>query len=49
MLKNFLHEGIFQEGIQTYLRDHSYKSTRSDDLWDSMNKVSVLGKGQGMR
>lgn len=39
MLKNFLHEGIFQEGIQTYLRDHSYKSTRSDDLWDSMNKV----------
>ncbi|XP_061478670.1 leucyl-cystinyl aminopeptidase isoform X2 [Rhineura floridana] len=40
MLKNFLHNDVFQTGVQIYLHDHSYRSTRSDDLWDSMNKVT---------
>ncbi|XP_070599089.1 leucyl-cystinyl aminopeptidase isoform X2 [Erythrolamprus reginae] len=40
MLKNYLHKDIFQTGIQIYLRDYSYNSTCSDNLWDSMNKVT---------
>ncbi|XP_028603903.2 leucyl-cystinyl aminopeptidase isoform X1 [Podarcis muralis] len=39
MLKNYLHSDIFQASIQLYLHDHSYGSTQSDDLWDSMNQV----------
>ncbi|XP_053152087.1 leucyl-cystinyl aminopeptidase isoform X2 [Hemicordylus capensis] len=40
MLKKYLHKDIFQAGIQTYLHNHSLESTRSDDLWDSMNKAT---------
>ncbi|XP_054843508.1 leucyl-cystinyl aminopeptidase [Eublepharis macularius] len=40
MLKNYLSKDIFRVGIQGYLYDHSYNSTRSDDLWDSMTKVT---------
>ncbi|XP_003216435.2 leucyl-cystinyl aminopeptidase isoform X1 [Anolis carolinensis] len=40
MLKNFLHNDVFQAGIQIYLHDHSYGSTFSDNLWDSMNEVT---------
>nr|XP_056705012.1 leucyl-cystinyl aminopeptidase-like [Euleptes europaea] len=40
MLKNYLGKDVFQAGIQIYLHDYSYKSTRSDDLWDSMTKVT---------
>lgn len=40
MLKNYLNKDVFRAGIQTYLLDHSYKSTRSDDLWESMTKVT---------
>ncbi|XP_070794866.1 leucyl-cystinyl aminopeptidase isoform X1 [Pituophis catenifer annectens] len=40
MLKNYLHKDVFQTGIQIYLHDYSYNSTCSDNLWDSMNKVT---------
>ncbi|XP_026574946.1 leucyl-cystinyl aminopeptidase isoform X2 [Pseudonaja textilis] len=40
MLKNYLHKDVFQTGIQIYLHDYSYNSTYSDNLWDSMNKVT---------
>uniref|UniRef100_A0ACB8ERH6 Uncharacterized protein n=1 Tax=Sphaerodactylus townsendi TaxID=933632 RepID=A0ACB8ERH6_9SAUR len=40
MLKNYLGESTFTAGIQSYLHDHSYKSTRSDYLWDSITKVT---------
>uniref|UniRef100_A0A0F7Z9B0 Leucyl-cystinyl aminopeptidase-like n=1 Tax=Crotalus adamanteus TaxID=8729 RepID=A0A0F7Z9B0_CROAD len=40
MLKNYLHKDVFQTGIQIYLHDYSYGSTCSDNLWDSMNKVT---------
>ncbi|XP_060091635.1 leucyl-cystinyl aminopeptidase-like [Heteronotia binoei] len=43
MLKNYLSNDIFKAGIQSYLHDHSYNSTRSDDLWDSMTKVTHGG------
>ncbi|MEE6458841.1 hypothetical protein FKM82_000445 [Ascaphus truei] len=37
MIKTFLSEDVFQHSIVTYLKDHEYGSTKSDDLWDSMN------------
>ncbi|XP_019372745.1 PREDICTED: leucyl-cystinyl aminopeptidase [Gavialis gangeticus] len=40
MLKNYLGEDVFKAGIQNYLLNHSYGSTRSDDLWDSMNEIT---------
>uniref|UniRef100_A0A8D0GFF3 Leucyl-cystinyl aminopeptidase n=1 Tax=Sphenodon punctatus TaxID=8508 RepID=A0A8D0GFF3_SPHPU len=40
MLKNLLKDDAFKAGIQIYLHNHSYKSTRSDDLWDDMNKIT---------
>nr|XP_020648892.1 leucyl-cystinyl aminopeptidase isoform X1 [Pogona vitticeps] len=40
MLQNFLHNDVFQAGIQIYLHDHIYGSTCSDDLWDSMNQIT---------
>ncbi|KAM6471288.1 leucyl-cystinyl aminopeptidase [Liasis olivaceus] len=40
MLKNYLHKDDFQAGIQIYLHDYSYGSTCSDNLWNSMNKVT---------
>ncbi|XP_044301671.1 leucyl-cystinyl aminopeptidase isoform X2 [Varanus komodoensis] len=40
MLKNYLQEDVFQAGIQIYLRKHSYGSTHSDNLWDSMSEAT---------
>ncbi|KAJ7335750.1 hypothetical protein JRQ81_013691 [Phrynocephalus forsythii] len=40
MLQNFLHNDIFQAGIQLYLQDHSYGSASSNDLWDNMNELT---------
>lgn len=38
MLQRLVSEAVFTEGIRDYLHDHSYGSTKSDDLWDSMSK-----------
>uniref|UniRef100_A0A8C8SF67 Leucyl-cystinyl aminopeptidase n=1 Tax=Pelusios castaneus TaxID=367368 RepID=A0A8C8SF67_9SAUR len=40
MLKNYMKNYPFQAGLQDYLYSHSYGSTRSDDLWDSMNMIT---------
>ncbi|KAM9329886.1 leucyl-cystinyl aminopeptidase [Gastrophryne carolinensis] len=37
MLKAYLSEEKFHDCIQRYLKEHKYGSTKSDDLWDSMN------------
>lgn len=42
MLKHYLTKDVFQAGIEVYLRNHSYGTAQSDDLWDSMNEVSIL-------
>uniref|UniRef100_A0A8C6ZU68 Leucyl and cystinyl aminopeptidase n=1 Tax=Nothoprocta perdicaria TaxID=30464 RepID=A0A8C6ZU68_NOTPE len=42
MLKQYLTKDVFQAGVEIYLHNHSYRSTKSDDLWDSMNEVSIL-------
>ncbi|XP_012877482.1 PREDICTED: leucyl-cystinyl aminopeptidase isoform X2 [Dipodomys ordii] len=40
MLKTYLSEDVFQRAIILYLRNHSYGSIQSDDLWDSFNEVT---------
>ncbi|XP_034629203.1 leucyl-cystinyl aminopeptidase [Trachemys scripta elegans] len=40
MLKKYIKHDSFQAGIENYLHNHSYGSTRSDDLWDSMNEIT---------
>ncbi|NXA49531.1 ERAP2 aminopeptidase, partial [Nothocercus julius] len=36
MLRNFLTEEVFQDGIIHYLKKHSYKNAKNKDLWDSL-------------
>lgn len=42
MLKHYLSKDVFQAGIEVYLHNHNYGSAQSDDLWDSMNEVSIF-------
>ncbi|NXA32023.1 ERAP2 aminopeptidase, partial [Eudromia elegans] len=39
MLRNFLTEEVFQNGINDYLKKHSYKNAKNKDLWDSLANV----------
>jgi aminopeptidase N len=40
MLENYLGEGTFQRGIQSYMSRHKYSNTTTADLWESLGKVS---------
>ncbi|XP_073399463.1 leucyl-cystinyl aminopeptidase isoform X2 [Dendrobates tinctorius] len=40
MLNAYLSDEIFHDCIAKYLQDHKYGTTKSDDLWDSMNLVT---------
>nr|XP_033770421.1 leucyl-cystinyl aminopeptidase isoform X2 [Geotrypetes seraphini] len=40
MLKTFLTQNVFHTAIVTYLQSHKYGTTKSDDLWDSINKIT---------
>ena len=42
MLEQFLGENLFREGVSLYLTKHSYGNTETDDLWNSLEKVSKL-------
>lgn len=44
MLKHYLTKDVFQAGIEVYLHNHNCGSAQSDDLWDSMNEVSIFDK-----
>lgn len=39
MLKGFLSEEKFQEGIIHYLKKFSFRNAKNDDLWSSLSKV----------
>ncbi|XP_041042586.1 leucyl-cystinyl aminopeptidase [Carcharodon carcharias] len=39
MLKDFLGETVFQQGIERYLNEHKYGNTKTEDLWNSITKV----------
>ena len=40
MLQQYLGEERFRQGVNHYLRKHSYASTDTSDLWDSMEAVT---------
>ena len=40
MLAEFLGDKSFQKGLSHYLQKHSYKNTRTEDLWKSLEFVS---------
>ncbi|MDB6124332.1 MAG: pepN, partial [Pedosphaera sp.] len=40
MLENYLGEEGFRQGIHQYLKEHSYSSTTTADLWGALEKVS---------
>ncbi|NWX85202.1 ERAP2 aminopeptidase, partial [Nothoprocta pentlandii] len=42
MLRHFLTEEVFRNGINHYLKKYSYKNAKSKDLWDSLANVSSL-------
>lgn len=42
MLEQFLGENLFRDGVSHYLTKHSYGNTETDDLWDSLEKISKL-------
>ncbi|XP_048382847.2 leucyl-cystinyl aminopeptidase isoform X2 [Stegostoma tigrinum] len=39
MLKDYLSETVFQQGIVRYLNEHKYQNTKNEDLWNSIMKV----------
>lgn len=41
-LAEYIGEENFRNGLQLYLKKHSYKNTRTKDLWVSFEKVSKL-------
>uniref|UniRef100_UPI00398EAF21 leucyl-cystinyl aminopeptidase isoform X1 n=2 Tax=Pristiophorus japonicus TaxID=55135 RepID=UPI00398EAF21 len=42
MLKNFLTETVFQQGIVRYLNEHQYGNAKNEDLWNSIAKVKSI-------
>jgi puromycin-sensitive aminopeptidase len=40
MLAEYIGEDNFKNGLRYYLKKHSYKNTKTVDLWDSFEKVS---------
>jgi len=40
MLSEYIGEEKFKEGLRHYLKKHSYKNTKTLDLWDAFEKVS---------
>ncbi|XP_067838984.1 leucyl-cystinyl aminopeptidase isoform X2 [Heptranchias perlo] len=42
MLKDFLNETVFQQGIGRYLNEHMYGNTKNEDLWNSIAKVKSV-------
>ena len=40
MLKNFLGDDVFIEGLQHYLKKHAFGNAETDDLWHCFTKVS---------
>jgi len=45
MLQQYLGEERFRQGVNQYLRTHSYGSTETGDLWDSIEQVTTADGG----
>lgn len=40
MLKNYLGDEIFRQGLQKYFTKHAYKNTTGADLWEALSEAS---------
>ncbi|WP_144214553.1 M1 family metallopeptidase [Shewanella donghaensis] len=45
MVENYIGEAEFNKGIRQYVKDHAFKNTEADDLWNALSKAS--GKDVG--
>ncbi|GIU50502.1 aminopeptidase [Shewanella sairae] len=45
MVENYIGVDAFNKGIRQYIKDHAYKNTEADDLWNALSKAS--GKDVG--
>ncbi len=43
MLEAFAGEGVWRDGLRTYMRDHKFGNTRSKDLWQAVEKAGAPG------
>ena len=43
MLEGFAGADVWQRGIQSYIREHAYQNTRTQDLWDAMEAAGATG------
>jgi aminopeptidase N len=43
MLEGFATPDVWQRGMQDYMRRHAYQNTRTQDLWNSMERVGATG------
>ena len=43
MLEGYATPDVWQRGIQDYIRRHAYQNTRTQDLWNSMERVGATG------
>ena len=48
MLQTFLGPGVFQKGLQMYLKKHAYGSTFTEDLWAALEEASGRPVGKMM-
>ena len=42
MLEQYLGENVFREGIRSYLSEHAYSNTVTDDLWNALERASEI-------
>jgi aminopeptidase N len=40
MLRQYIGEEAFRQGLQAYFQAHAYKNTEADDLWQALGKAS---------
>lgn len=42
MLKHYIGEAAFKEGLKQYFKKFAYKNTKGDDLWETFSKTSRI-------
>ncbi|HET9810964.1 MAG TPA: M1 family metallopeptidase [Sphingomicrobium sp.] len=46
MLEGYAGSDVWQKGIQTYIKAHAYRNTRTDDLWKAVEAAGATGLTQ---
>jgi aminopeptidase N len=46
MLEGYAGSDVWQKGIQTYVKAHAYRNTRTDDLWKAVEAAGATGLTQ---